>query len=73
MTAIPGQRIRLLDMPNDPDALPAGATGTVRQVLNADTDLEQIGVKWDEPNAHRTLMLIPGVDCWEVIGYEVTG
>jgi hypothetical protein len=68
VTAAAGQRIRLLEMPGDPDALPVGATGTVRRVLNEGTDLAQIDVKWDEPNAHRTLMLIPGVDRWEVIG-----
>ena len=67
MTAA-GEHIRLLAMPGDPDALPVGATGTIRGVLNEGTDLEQIHVAWDEPHAHRTLMLIPGVDCWEVIG-----
>jgi hypothetical protein len=65
--AVVGQRIRLLEMPLDVDALPAGATGTIRRVLNEGTDLEQIDVQWDEPHAHRSLMMLPEVDRWEVI------
>lgn len=59
-----GDRIRLLHMgPDDPDPIPPGSEGTVDYV-NADPDLGQIGVKWDNG---RSLMLIPGVDHFAVI------
>lgn len=55
----PGDRIRLLRMPNDPDPVPVGSEGTVWRA-----DDIQIGVKWDNG---RRLNLIPDVDEWEVI------
>lgn len=58
--ALEGKRIRLLEMPDDPAPLPVGATGTVEYVANPRVD-------WDPPHQHRTLMLIPGIDRWEVL------
>lgn len=65
--ALEGKRIRLLEMPDDPAPLPVGATGTVEYVANPSTDAEQVRVDWDPPHQHRTLMLIPGIDRWEVL------
>ena len=61
--ALPGDRIRLLSMPNDPDPIPPGSTGTV---ISATTGaFAQIEVDWD--NSERSLALIPGVDQYEII------
>ena len=60
----PGDRIRLLSMPDDPDPIPAGATGTVLSVTTG--PYAQVEVDWD---CGRTLALIPGVDRFEVIGH----
>jgi hypothetical protein len=59
----PGDRIRLLSMPDDPDPIPAGATGTVLSVTTG--PYAQIEVDWDNG---RSLALVPGVDRFEVIG-----
>jgi hypothetical protein len=60
--ALPGDRIRLISMPNDPDPIPAGSTGTV---ISATTGtFAQIDVDWDNG---RSLALIPGVDQYEII------
>lgn len=64
-----GQRIRLIEMPNDPCPIPPGTEGTVSAVLNPDTPSVQICVKWD---IARSLMLIPGVDRWEKIGTDLS-
>jgi len=58
----PGDRIILIHMPNDPDPIPAGETGTVTDVVKGVFD--QVQVDWD---SGRTLCLIPGVDDWEVL------
>ena len=58
-----GDRIRLLSMPDDPDPIPAGSTGTIESVTAG--PLGQIHVKWDDSG--RTLSLVPGVDRFEVI------
>jgi hypothetical protein len=56
-----GDRIRLLAMPDDPDPIPTGSTGTV---ISATTGaFAQIDVEWDNG---RTLALIPGVDQYEI-------
>ena len=52
-------------MPDDPDPIPAGATGTVLAVT--DGPLGQILVAWD--NSSRSLALVPGVDRFDVIGH----
>lgn len=58
-----GARIRLLAMPDDPDPIPHGATGTVDHVNSG--LIPQIGVRWDDG---RTLFLLPGIDRYEIIG-----
>ena len=57
-----GDRIRMLHMPDDPNPIPAGSTGTVTRVT--DGPLGQISVHWDNG---RTLNLVPGVDQFAVI------
>ena len=57
-----GDRIRLLHMPDDPDPIPAGSTGTIESVT--EDPLGQIWVRWD---SGRSLALVPGVDHFEVI------
>ena len=59
----PGTRIELDCMPDDPNPVPAGSTGTVRAV----DDIGQLVVKWDNK---RSLSLIPGVDSFHVIPQE---
>jgi hypothetical protein len=58
-----GARIRLLSMPEDPDPIPVGSTGTIESVTEG--PLGQVQVRWDD--SHRTLSLIPGVDRFEII------
>jgi len=62
----PGDRIRLIAMPDDPDPILAGSEGVVVEVT--DGPLGQITVRWD--NSSRSLALIPGVDVFEIIGRE---
>ena len=57
-----GDRIRLLHMPDDPDPIPAGSTGTIESVTEG--PLGQVWVRWD---SGRSLALVPGVDRFEVI------
>lgn len=56
-----GDRIKLVNMPDDPHPLEAGTEGTVTSV---DTKMEVIGVKWD--NGSR-LNLILGVDSFNIL------
>jgi len=58
-----GDRIRLINMADDPDPIPAGSTGTVTRVTEG--TLAQIDVRWDDSG--RSLSLVPGVDQFEVI------
>ena len=62
----PGDYIRLIHMPDDPDPIPAGSEGLVIDVT--DGPLAQITVEWIGMN--RTLALIPGVDRFEIVGEE---
>jgi hypothetical protein len=59
----PGTRIRLLEMPDDPCPVEPGTEGTVEAGNGG-----QMHVRWDNG---RTLMVLPGVDRYEVIGEAV--
>ncbi len=54
-----GTRIQLQSMPDDPDAVPAGALGTVTGGNGA-----QMYVDWDNG---RTLILLVGIDQYRVV------
>ena len=56
-----GERIRLIEMPNDPCPIEPGSLGTITYVSPGPG---QIGVKWD---SGRTLHLVIGVDVFEVV------
>lgn len=56
---VAGDRIELLSMPDDPDPIPTGSTGTVLW-----STPEQVVVDWD---IRRSLSLIVGVDRWRVL------
>lgn len=63
--ALPGDRIRLIKMPNDPNPIEPGATGIVRKINSVDAFGEDhLVVEWDNP---RGLNLIVGEDEFEVI------
>lgn len=55
MTTVPavGDRIRLIHMPEDPDPIPAGSLGTVREI-HPQRGWTQVEVDWDNG---RQLML----------------
>ena len=68
--AKPGDRIRLLAMPDDPCPIPEGATGTIEyahQQIECGRPWTQYGVKWDAPNEKRTLHVCSPPDQFEVI------
>jgi hypothetical protein len=56
-----GDRIKLVNMPDDPDPLKSGTEGVVTSV---DTRMDVVGVKWDNG---RTLNLVLGVDSFEIL------
>jgi hypothetical protein len=60
---VPGDRIRLVAMPSDPDPIPVGSPGTVVAVFEHDS-WTQIDVDWDNG---RTLMLTMPEDAIEII------
>ena len=63
--ALPGDRIRLIKMNNDPNPIESGATGTVKEVNSIQMFGEdQLVVDWDNG---RGLNLIVGEDEFEVI------
>jgi hypothetical protein len=62
----PGDRIILIHMGDDPCPIEPGATGTVFAIN--DGPLAQMLVNWDNG---RHLALIPGVDVWETLSFEV--
>jgi len=61
------RRIRLINMPNDPDPIPSGSEGTVVSVTNMgwiERGQWQLDVKW---NNGRTLSLVIPPDTFEVL------
>jgi len=63
--ALPGDRIRLINMPNDPNPIESGTTGTVKEVNTIQMFGEdQLVVDWDNG---RGLNLLVGEDEFEVI------
>jgi len=58
-----GTRIRLLSMPEDPDPVPSGSTGTVISATWLD-DWTQIMVNWDNG---RSLNLSVPPDTYEIL------
>ena len=60
----PGDRVRLISMPEDPDPIPVGSLGTVVAVYEH-ADWYQVDVKWD---SGRELMLSMPEDCVAVEG-----
>ena len=70
MNTIPraGDRIRLLEMNDDPSPVPVGEEGTVVGIHHIGEDPDawhQIDVTWDNG---RTLMLVSPPDRFEVLG-----
>ena len=63
--ALPGDRIRLINMPNDPNPIESDATGTVKEVNSVQMFGEDhLIVDWDNG---RSLGLLVGEDEFEVI------
>ena len=62
----PGDRIRLIAMPDDPDPIPSGSTGTVTAVWKH-SDWCQVSVDWD--NGRRLMLSIPP-DHVEIISHQ---
>jgi hypothetical protein len=55
-----GDRVRMVFMPNDPDPIPEGAEGTVRDVQHLDwghDKFSQVSVDWD--NGRRLSCVCP--------------
>lgn len=55
-TPRPGDRIRLIAMPEDPDPIPPGSTGTVTAVRQHRT-WAQVDVDWD--NGRKLMLAVP--------------
>jgi hypothetical protein len=64
ITPKPGDRIRVIAMPDDPHPIPPGTTGSVTAVRHMGT-WSQVDVDWDNG---RQLMLVVPPDQIEVIG-----
>lgn len=58
-----GKRIKLLAMPEDPNPIPVGTTGTVKAVTEC-LGYQHITVKWD---IERSLTLVCPPDRFEII------
>lgn len=65
MEVKPGDRIKLVSMPSDPDPVEPGSSGTVESVTSG--PLGQVWVRWDN---QRSLALIPGIDVAHVTGHS---
>jgi hypothetical protein len=69
MNVKPGDRIRLIEMPDDPAPIPKGTEGVVGHVGPALEGREQVSVVWDcEPS--RSLALVVPPDTFEIVGHE---
>ena len=66
MTTVPavGDRIRLIHMPEDPDPIPAGSLGTVREI-HPQRGWTQVEVDWD--NGRQLMLSLPD-DVIEILG-----
>ncbi len=56
----PGDRIRVLAMPDDPDPIPTGAVGTVIGVANhgdGENAWHQVDMEWD--NGRKLMLTLP--------------
>ena len=63
--ALPGDRIRLINMPDDPNPIEPNTTGTVTSIDTINMfDEDLLNVDWDNG---RILNLIVGIDEFEVI------
>lgn len=67
MRVRPGDRIRLIEMPNDPCPVEAGTEGVVGHVGPEIQGRTQISVVWD---SDRSLMLLVPPDRFEIIDHE---
>lgn len=54
-------------MPNDPDPMPVGATGTVIQVIDGGTQPDQIIVAWDPETAGTRSLILLSSDPFVVV------
>lgn len=61
-----GSRIRMVASHDDPDPIPAGATGTITRITPFFLGYI-LTVTWDAPNNHRTLNVVLPEDTIEVI------
>lgn len=59
-----GDRIELLEMPNDPAPIEKGSLGTVTGVPKSGDTVLQVQVDWDNG---RRLALVPEADRWRII------
>lgn len=65
-----GDRIRLVSMADDPDPIPVGQTGTVKEVYPQGSGKDawvQIDVDWDNG---RSLMLVSPPDLFEILASD---
>jgi hypothetical protein len=63
--ALPGDRIRLINMPDDPNPIEPNTKGTVIRIITIPSYSEDhLSVKWDNG---RGLQLIVGIDEFQVI------
>jgi hypothetical protein len=60
-----GQRIRVLEMPDDPCPVPAGSIGTVLQVRQLTPQNWLIDMAWDDTSRSLALSIPP--DRWEAV------
>lgn len=64
MIVKPGDRIEMVNMPDDPDPIPRGARGTVTHVSDLSMQIPQISVEWD---SGRSLNVLVGIDLFKIV------